>query len=162
MPYSAVGMEKGELDTPALLLDMDRLERNIEKMAARCRECDVAWRPHTKGSKTPAIAHKLIAAGAIGGNSRGELVGLKTFGIGSVQKLLPVDDTFTLLLSVAKYYTPDGVEIQENGITPTVEVTATVLDPLAVPDEEDQQKDRQLDRAIEVLLNPEAAADKAA
>ncbi len=66
MPYSAVGMEKGELDTPALLLDMDRLERNIEKMAARCRACDVAWRPHTKGSKTPAIAHKLIAAGAIG------------------------------------------------------------------------------------------------
>ena len=66
MPYSAVGMEKGELDTPALLLDMDRLERNIDKMAARCRECDVAWRPHTKGSKTPAIAHKLIAAGAIG------------------------------------------------------------------------------------------------
>jgi carboxyl-terminal processing protease len=103
-----------------------------------------------------------IAAGAIGGNSRGELVGLKTFGIGSIQKLLPIDDTFTLLLSVAKYYTPDGVEIQENGITPTVEVTATVLDPLAVPDEEDQQKDQQLDRAIEVLLNPEAAADKAA
>ena len=69
---------------------------------------------------------------------------------------------FALLLSVAKYYTPNGVEIQESGIMPTVEVTPTVSDPLAVPDEPEQQRDRQLDRAIEVLLDPRTAAEKAA
>jgi carboxyl-terminal processing protease len=76
--------------------------------------------------------------------------------------LLPLEDGFALLLSVAKYYTPNGVEIQEAGITPTVEVSTTVSDPLAVPDENTQEEDRQLDRAIEILLNPQAAADKAA
>lgn len=103
-----------------------------------------------------------ITAAAIADNERGELVGLKTFGIGSVQKLLPLEDGFALLLSVAKYYTPNGVEIQEAGITPTVEVSTTASDPLAVPDENTQDEDRQLDRAIEILLNPQAAADKAA
>ena len=103
-----------------------------------------------------------ITAAAIADNERGELVGLKTFGIGSVQKLHPLDDGFALLLSVAKYYTPNGVEIQESGIMPTVEVTPTVSDPLAVPDEPEQQRDRQLDRAIEVLLDPRTAAEKAA
>ncbi|MDA0746673.1 MAG: alanine racemase, partial [bacterium] len=66
MSYSPIGMEKQALDTPALLLDLDRLETNIARIAARCRECGVNWRPHTKGNKTPAIAHKLLDAGAIG------------------------------------------------------------------------------------------------
>ncbi len=66
MSYSAVGMEKWALDTPALMLDLDRLEANISRMVSRCRACGIAWRPHTKGSKTPAIAHKLLSAGAVG------------------------------------------------------------------------------------------------
>ena len=66
MSYSPVGMEKWDLDTPALMLDLDLLENNIARIAARCKACGVRWRPHTKGNKTPAIAHKLLDAGAIG------------------------------------------------------------------------------------------------
>lgn len=66
MAFSPIGLEKWALDTPALMLDLDRLDRNIARIAARCRECGVNWRPHTKGNKTPAIAHKLIDAGAVG------------------------------------------------------------------------------------------------
>ncbi len=66
MFHSPVGMEKWALDTPALLLDLDRLEANIARIVSRCRECGIAWRPHIKGNKTPAIAHKLLSAGAIG------------------------------------------------------------------------------------------------
>ena len=66
MSYSPVGKEKWALDTPALLLDLDPMERNIDRIASRCRECGVTWRPHTKGMKSPAIAHKLLDAGAIG------------------------------------------------------------------------------------------------
>ena len=66
MSYSPVGFEKWDLDTPALMLDLDLLENNIARIAARCKACGVHWRPHTKGNKTPAIAHKLLDAGAIG------------------------------------------------------------------------------------------------
>ena len=66
MSYSPVGFEKSVLDTPALLVDLDQMERNIARIASRCRECGVDWRPHTKGNKIPAIAHKLVSAGAVG------------------------------------------------------------------------------------------------
>jgi D-serine deaminase-like pyridoxal phosphate-dependent protein len=57
---------KWDLDTPALLLDLDALDRNISTMSEVCRANGKAWRPHTKGQKIPAIAHKALAAGAIG------------------------------------------------------------------------------------------------
>ncbi len=66
MSYSPVGLEKWDLDTPALMLELDLLENNVARIAARCKACGVHWRPHTKGNKTPAIAHKLLDAGAIG------------------------------------------------------------------------------------------------
>jgi D-serine deaminase-like pyridoxal phosphate-dependent protein len=58
--------DKGALDTPALLVDLDALEANIARMAAACRKGGINWRPHTKGIKAPQIARKLIDAGAIG------------------------------------------------------------------------------------------------
>ena len=61
-----IGCDKNELDTPALWVDLDILERNIAKMAQFLQAAGVDWRPHTKGIKIPAIAHKLITAGAIG------------------------------------------------------------------------------------------------
>lgn len=61
-----IGMTLDELDTPFLWTDVAQLDANIAKVAAYFREAGVGWRPHTKGVKTPAIAHKLIAAGALG------------------------------------------------------------------------------------------------
>jgi|TARA_Y100000588_G_scaffold294903_2_gene314943 D-serine deaminase-like pyridoxal phosphate-dependent protein len=66
MPYSPIGLSKWDLDTPALLIDLDKLDRNIAEMAARCKTNGVDWRPHTKGHKNPAIAHLCVEAGAIG------------------------------------------------------------------------------------------------
>ena len=63
---SEVGIRKEDLDTPALWVDLDKMEGNIAALAAHFREAGVGWRPHTKGIKVPAIAHKAIAAGAIG------------------------------------------------------------------------------------------------
>jgi D-serine deaminase-like pyridoxal phosphate-dependent protein len=54
------------VDTPALLVDLDLVEANIARMAAFFREAGVGWRPHTKGQKVPALAHKELAAGALG------------------------------------------------------------------------------------------------
>jgi D-serine deaminase-like pyridoxal phosphate-dependent protein len=57
---------KSELDTPALLLDLDVLEANIAHVAQSCRDHGVNWRPHFKGHKTLEIAKRQLAAGAIG------------------------------------------------------------------------------------------------
>jgi D-serine deaminase-like pyridoxal phosphate-dependent protein len=56
----------GELATPAVVIDLDVLERNISRMAARMREAAVALRPHAKTHKTPEIGRMQLAAGARG------------------------------------------------------------------------------------------------
>ncbi len=55
-----------ELDTPALLVDLDALEHNAQLMARRCAEAGIAWRPHVKACKSPAMALRLLEAGAVG------------------------------------------------------------------------------------------------
>jgi D-serine deaminase-like pyridoxal phosphate-dependent protein len=55
-----------DLDTPAVYVDLDVLERNIARMQERCRGWNVALRPHTKTHKIPEIARLQLDAGAIG------------------------------------------------------------------------------------------------
>ena len=59
-------MFKQDIDTPALFVDLDLVERTIAEMAAFFRGHGVGWRPHSKGQKVPEIAHMEIAAGALG------------------------------------------------------------------------------------------------
>src|ERR671931_2322284 len=59
-------MKRDEIPTPALLLDLDRFERNIERMAAHARRSGKALRPHAKTHKCAEIARRQIAAGALG------------------------------------------------------------------------------------------------
>jgi len=55
-----------ELDTPALLIDLDRVERNIDRVATYAAEKGLRLRPHTKTHKSPEIGRMQLAAGAIG------------------------------------------------------------------------------------------------
>ena len=55
-----------DLDTPAVVIDLDVLESNIQNMASRCADLDIALRPHTKTHKIPEIARMQLAAGAQG------------------------------------------------------------------------------------------------
>ena len=59
-------MTRSEIPTPALLVDLDRLERNIRKMAAHVKAAGKKLRPHAKTHKCPDIARLQIAAGAVG------------------------------------------------------------------------------------------------
>jgi carboxyl-terminal processing protease len=111
-----------------------------------------------KGTAGPAE----IVAAAILENARGDVVGDKTFGDGSVQKLIELPDGGALILSVAKYYSPQGKAIQDAAVTPNV-VVADVGDDGPVPDEDENaapadvekkappEKDEQLNKAVEVL-----------
>ncbi len=66
MSEYAIGLHKWDVDTPALCLDIEALERNIARMADYLRERPAALRPHTKTHKCPTIAWKQLEAGAIG------------------------------------------------------------------------------------------------
>jgi D-serine deaminase-like pyridoxal phosphate-dependent protein len=61
-----IGTPLNDLDTPTLWVDLDGMERNIASFARFFSEAGVAWRPHTKGIKIPALAARLVQAGAIG------------------------------------------------------------------------------------------------
>jgi carboxyl-terminal processing protease len=82
-----------------------------------------------------------IVAGAIQDHSRGTLVGVKTYGKGSVQEVEDLEDGSALRLTVAAWLTPKGRAIDQQGITPDVEVV----------NDEATEADEQLDRAVELL-----------
>jgi carboxyl-terminal processing protease len=107
-----------------------------------------------------------IVAAAVLGNARGDVVGDKTFGDGSIQKTMDLSDGSALILSIAKYYAPDGKAIQDNAVTPNVLVADSQDDALAPDDEQETpaqdetkkappQQDDQLQRALDVLKHRE-------
>jgi carboxyl-terminal processing protease len=61
-----------------------------------------------------------IVAGALKDNQRAIIIGTKSFGKGSVQTVLPLDDLRGIKLTTALYYTPNGTSIQAKGITPDI------------------------------------------
>lgn len=103
-----------------------------------------------------------ITAAAILDNARGDVVGDKTFGVGTVQKLIEIPDGSALILSVAKYYTPAGKAIQDAAVTPNVLVADASSDlappdddnaapPEEAPKKETPKEDLQLQKALETL-----------
>src|SRR5439155_14961971 len=61
-----------------------------------------------------------MTAAAVLENARGDVLGDKTFGVGSVQKVIEIADGSALILSVAKYYTPAGKAIQDTAVTANI------------------------------------------
>jgi carboxyl-terminal processing protease len=109
-----------------------------------------------------------LVASAVLGNKRGEVVGVRSFGIGVFQKTIPVGDGSALLLSVAKYYGPDGKAIDDNGVTPSVVQGSSTssADPYAeeemqTPEHFGGKDDLQLRKAIEILAHPSEQAKAA-
>ncbi len=114
-----------------------------------------------------------IVAAAVLDNARGDVLGDRSFGVGSVQKLIEVPDGSALILTVAKYYSPQGKAIQDTGVTPNIMV-AENTDDYILPDEDQTQpnpneaqpekkqrtleNDDQLQRAIQVLKNRDQKA----
>ena len=65
-PPAEVGAPFSEIDTPALIVDLDAFERNLDTMAATVRKFGVRLRPHAKTHKSPLVAAQQIARGAVG------------------------------------------------------------------------------------------------
>ena len=120
-------------------------------------------------NRSTAGAAELLAA-AILENMRGDVVGDKTYGVGSVQKLIEIPDGSALILSVAKYYSPSGKAIQDNAVTPSV-MAGTKEDEADISEEDGvapgrpkgeaaskDKEDEQLEKAIEVVKKRAAKA----
>lgn len=86
-----------------------------------------------------------ILAGALHEHGIAKLVGEKTYGKGSVQELVKITDETSLKVTVANWYTPNGISISLQGIEPDVKVPFTIKDL-------EQKKDPQMDKAVEILL----------
>src|SRR5258708_20356332 len=65
-PPAEIGMTLDEVDTPALVIDLDAFERNLRRLPDRVGGSGVRMRPHAKTHKCPVIALKQIELGAVG------------------------------------------------------------------------------------------------
>jgi carboxyl-terminal processing protease len=88
-----------------------------------------------------------VLASAIVANHRGDVVGERTFGLASEQKLITMDDGAALILTVANYYNPGGKAILEEGITPTEIVHA-------IPEEDSDSGDEDAAPAPQTPKEP--------
>ncbi|MDW8228149.1 MAG: S41 family peptidase [Anaerolineales bacterium] len=93
-----------------------------------------------------ASASELVA-GALQDYKRAKLVGVTTFGKGTVQTLVPLSNGGTARITIARWLTPNNRTIQDTGLTPDVVIERTL-------EQEEAGIDPQLDAAIKLILNP--------
>ncbi len=91
-----------------------------------------------------------LTAAAIANAKRGDVVGERTFGEGSVQKTIDLPDGAALFLTVAKYEGPDGKKIQDEAVTPNVQVGQN-LDEDTDQDSTATKADDTLNKALQLL-----------
>ena len=94
-----------------------------------------------------------ITAGALRDHGLAEILGVKSFGKGSVQQLYPFSDGSALKLTIAKFYTPSGYVINKQGLEPDIKVE---MEPRYVGRGD---KDTQLLKAVEVLKSKKISKD---
>lgn len=92
-----------------------------------------------------------ILAGALRDHEIATIIGETTFGKGSVQELVDLDNGASLKVTVARWLTPNGTSISENGLTPDIIV------PLTIEDRE-ADRDPQLDAAVRFLQGEDVAS----
>ena len=91
-----------------------------------------------------ASAAEILSAALRENRDNVTLIGKKSFGKGSVQELLPVSKDASMKVTVARWLTPDGEQINKVGIKPDIEVDRT-------NDDFEANRDPQMDKALEVV-----------
>jgi carboxyl-terminal processing protease len=121
--YSASGTPEDGIDLANLFLDKGLItytegQKSPRKDFTADAKKDITALPLIVLTNHGTAAAAEVAAGALQSDKRASLVGERTYGDASVLRPISMDDGSAIILSVAKYYTPDGKSIQDNGVTP--------------------------------------------
>jgi len=111
------------------------------------------WQPMVVLINEGSASASEILAGALQDHKIATLVGTRSYGKASVQSVRNLQDNSAVLLTIAKYQTPNGRDISKVGIQPDVLVEIPTKEVEAIAAGEDTEKDLQLDRAIELIKN---------
>lgn len=143
----------GSLDTVVSMLDMILPEGMIVSMESSTEETTEYTCDGENEFKDPlavlingySASASEIFAGAVQDHGLGDIVGTKSYGKGVVQNIMGLGDGSYLKLTIAEYFLPSGRSINKVGITPDIVVEYEY-------DEENPDKDNQLEKALEVVL----------
>lgn len=105
-----------------------RNESTIRKFSAKAQSSDVMVPMVVLVNAGSASASEIVA-GALRDHKRAVILGEPTFGKGSVQNVIPLGDGSALKLTIARYYTPNGISIQAEGIEPDIAIAYEPYDP---------------------------------
>jgi len=150
----------GLLDEAVAVSDLFLDSGVIVTIKGRNEEEKTAFNAHKEGTMPPwpmvvlvnqgSASASEIVAGALQDYGRAVIMGSKTFGKGSVQTIIPLDDGSGIRLTTARYYTPKGRTIHEKGIQPDISLPTVEKVPQTMA-EEQTGADPHLDRALEQL-----------
>ena len=147
--YLSVAVDVTSEFLPQDALVLTERERGQEPREYRAGQtgqaCDLPLVVLVNGGSASAAE---ITAGSLRSNGRAVLIGQTTYGKGSVQDTHTFDDGSTLRVTVARWYLPDGSNLDEQGLVPDFEVVSSEQDVA-------QGIDAQLERAVEYLQNVE-------
>jgi carboxyl-terminal processing protease len=123
------GLLYGAIEIARMLLDDGKIVSTVNRQGTG----DVSSANRTAITKKPLVilvdggsaSASEILAGALQDNKRAQLVGVKTFGKGLVQSVRPLSEGAGMAVTIAKYFTPSGKDINHAGIKPDVEVKLT-------------------------------------
>ncbi|MCA9347982.1 S41 family peptidase [Candidatus Saccharibacteria bacterium] len=144
------GYLRGAVDVSGLWLDGGSTILTERRGEVIVDTLKASGTPKLKGIKTVILINEgsasasEIVAGALKDNGKAELLGQQTYGKGSVQEPIQLADGGILKVTIARWYTPNGKNIDKEGIAPDYEVEMTVDDIRA-------DKDPQLDAALQKL-----------
>ena len=165
------GLLYGAIDIARMWMDDGKIVSTVNRQGTG----DISSANRTALTKKPLVvlvdggsaSASEILSGALQDNKRAQLVGMKTFGKGLVQSVRPLSEGAGMAVTIAKYYTPSGKDINHAGIKPDVEVKlsktqiqALVKDRTKVATAADPQYAKAIQTLQTAIANSGGAAQK--